>query len=83
MAQRDFLSIISNILKDFEYLFEYDFAKEEYNYFKKIIDKTLHERVYHYQNFLVNVKTMKVKKEKIKEMISSELIKNNLFSQRA
>ena len=52
-------------------------------FLKNILDKHLSQRAYHVLNFSVNVKSLKIKKEKIMEMITKELINNNLFTQRA
>lgn len=71
--------VLNKIVKYLGFVSDQNFAKKEYMFFKSTIAIEHENRSVAYKNLMLNLRTLKISSQTVKEIIEKELLKNDAF----
>ena len=74
---------LKKILKLIDYLYDQNLMETEFNFFEDIIQSKHDNKIASYKNLMLNIKTLNITSDTVKDIIDKEIIKNDVFALRA
>lgn len=74
---------LKKVLKLLDYLYDQNFIEKDFNFFEDIIQNKHDNKIASYKNLMLNIKTLGITSEIVKDIIDKEIVKNDVFALRA